>query len=249
MTRRTRVVLFAPVGVALLVILLTGVGGLPQVGQGRSAYGEFVAGHMVADRGTTDVVAPLTFDLRAFDTLGEEFVLFAAAAACALLLRGLRKPDEIDDEEQDQQMPALATPPLQGLTRLLVAPTIVLAAYVVSHGQVTPGGGFQGGVILAMVGLLLLSGGRIAVTRRALPVTGTEAVEAAGAGAFALLGIGGLVFAAAAFENFLGAGKAGDLLSGGTIPLANVAVGIEVAAGFVLIFVELFQQEPRGGGR
>jgi multicomponent Na+:H+ antiporter subunit B len=114
---------------------------------------------------------------------------------------------------------------------------------------VTPGGGFQGGVIVATVALLLLTAGRTVFSQRGAPTRTVEAIEAAGAGAFALLGIGGLVFAAAAFENFLGPGKAGDLLSGGTIPLANVAVGIEVAAGFTLIFIELFQRDGGGDSR
>jgi multicomponent Na+:H+ antiporter subunit B len=248
MTRRARTALFVPVGLALLAGLMAGTSGLPDVGQATSDYGAYVAHHLVHERGTTNVVAPLTFDLRAFDTLGEEFVLFAAAAACALLLRGTRGRPAPEDPDRPQDVPAIATPPLRLISRLLVAPTVVLGAYVVAHGTVTPGGGFQGGVILAAVALLLIAGGRAGLLRRGAPPSRVEAVEALGAGAFALLGVGGLVFATATFEDFLGNGTAGDLVSGGTILLANVAVGIEVMAGFALIFAELFEHAVQDDG-
>lgn len=248
MSRRTRTALFIPVGLVLLAGLAAGMADLPDVGHATSDYAAWVSNHVVKARATTNVVSALTFDLRAFDTLGEEFILFAAAAACALLLRGVREKDRPDDPEGTADVPSIATPPLRMLSRVLVAPAIVLGAVVVSHGTVTPGGGFQGGVILAAVALLLLAGGRAGVLRRGAPPSLIERVEAFGAAAFTLLGIGGLVFATAAFENFLGTGTTGDLVSGGFIPLANVAVGMEVMAGFTLIFVELFEHAAEDDG-
>jgi multicomponent Na+:H+ antiporter subunit B len=234
-SRRTRGLLALPVAGAAFAGLLVACLGLPDVGSGTSAYGRFVAENMVSRRGTTDVVAPITFDLRAFDTLGEEFILFAAAAACALLLRSR----EVGDAPGALHAPAIEFAGMRALTLRLLAPTLVVAAYIIAHGHVTPGGGFQGGVIAATASLLALVAGIGAIGRR---VDVAEVFEALGAGAFALLGVGGLVFATAAYANFLGPGTPGDLFSGGIIPLANVAVGIEVAAAFTLIFVELLDQ-------
>jgi multicomponent Na+:H+ antiporter subunit B len=56
------------------------------------------------------------------------------------------------------------------------------------------------------------------------------------------------VFAAAAMANFLPIGTQGSLLSGGTIPVLNVAVGVEVASGVTLILTELLDQALLGGG-
>jgi multicomponent Na+:H+ antiporter subunit B len=236
-SRRGRGLLFLPIGGLALAGLIAACTGLPDAGWGASAYGRFVADQMVDRRGTTDVVSAVTFDLRAFDTLGEEFILFAAAAACALILRVQAGADP--DTRRERHAPAIAFAGMHALAAWLVAPTVVLAAYIISHGHITPGGGFQGGVIAASASLLVFAAGRGAITRS---VPALEVTEALGAGAFALLGVGGLVFATAAFANFLGPGTPGDLLSGGTIPLANIAVGIEVAAAFTLIFVELFEQ-------
>jgi multicomponent Na+:H+ antiporter subunit B len=50
------------------------------------------------------------------------------------------------------------------------------------------------------------------------------------------------VFGAAFFENFLGKGTPGELLSAGTIPLSNAAVGLAVTGGFVFMLSEFLQQ-------
>ena len=239
MSARTRGLLFVPIGAALLAGLIAACTGLPDFGHGGSAFGAWVLEHAGTVRATTDVVAPVTFDLRALDTLGEEFILFAAASACVLLLRRVRPRDE---EARLDDVTTLEAAPIRALGAGLVAPLVVLGAYVISHGHVTPGGGFQGGVIVAALTLLIFATGRVRAARRSHPVPVLEGLEAFGAGAFALIGIGGLVFAAAAFQNFLGKGVSGDLVSGGTIPLLNVAVGIEVAAAFTLITVALLDQ-------
>ncbi len=53
----------------------------------------------IPERQTTAVVSAINFDYRGFDTLGEEFILFAAVIGVASLLRGLRgerhgRPDD-----------------------------------------------------------------------------------------------------------------------------------------------------------
>jgi multicomponent Na+:H+ antiporter subunit B len=246
MSRRTRGLLTVPLGAAILAGLIAAAAGLPSFGHGTSAYGAWVARQMVPARGTTDVVAPVVFDVRALDTLGEELILFSAAAACVLFLRTL-VPAERDRGRRLRDLPAIDVAPVRALARLLLPATVVLGAYIVAHGQISPGGGFQGGVVLAALALLAVAAGRAAGVRHQRTTSAVEVAEAFGAGAFVLLGIGGLVFATAAFENFLGKGSPGELISGGTIPLANIAVGIEVTAAFALIFVELLQSGAEGG--
>jgi multicomponent Na+:H+ antiporter subunit B len=69
-----------------------------------------------------------------------------------------------------------------------------------------------------------------------------ETAKAAGAGAFVLIGLAGLVFAGSFLQNFLPLGTPGNLVSAGTIPLLSVAVGIEVSGGFVLLLSEFLTQ-------
>ena len=72
-------------------------------------------------------------------------------------------------------------------------------------------------------------------TRPVEPIAPLELTDAVGAIGFALIGGGGLVFGLAALHNFLGYGISGSLFSGGVIPLANTAVGLEVAGAVGLL--------------
>ena len=67
--------------------MLWGFAGLPDFGDYRGPYGEILNRVAVPERSTTDVVTAVNFDYRGFDTLGEEFILFAAVIGVASILR------------------------------------------------------------------------------------------------------------------------------------------------------------------
>ena len=90
MSERVRLGVFAAGLAGLLGLLLWGLAGLPDFGDYRGAYGEILDRVAVPERSTTDVVTAVNFDYRAFDTLGEEFILFAAVIGVASILRTLR---------------------------------------------------------------------------------------------------------------------------------------------------------------
>jgi multicomponent Na+:H+ antiporter subunit B len=69
-----------------------------------------------------------------------------------------------------------------------------------------------------------------------------EIAESAGAGGFVVIGLAGLVAGGVALENVLGLGTTGMLVSGGTIPLGNVVVGLEVAGATALVLSEFLDQ-------
>ena len=69
-----------------------------------------------------------------------------------------------------------------------------------------------------------------------------ELAEGVGAAGFALIGAAGLVAGEVFFENVLGKGTPGELLSAGTIPLSNTAVGLAVTGGFVFMLSEFLEQ-------
>jgi multicomponent Na+:H+ antiporter subunit B len=96
--------------------------------------------------------------------------------------------------------------------------------------------------VLSSAFLLAYATGHFVSSSRVEPVSLVEVGEAAGAGAYVLVALGGLVFSGAAMANFLPLGTTGELLSGGTIPVLNVAVGIEVCGAIVLILTELLDQ-------
>ncbi len=115
--------------------------------------------------------------------------------------------------------------------------------YIVIFGHLTPGGGFAGGIILASSYILLmLAFGREFVEENlSLPLA--SKLDSAGAFGFALIAVLGLVFGGCFFANFLYQkylpGEAFQLVSAGTIPLSNIAIGLKVGASLFLIILTL----------
>jgi multicomponent Na+:H+ antiporter subunit B len=155
-------------------------------------------------------------------------------------LRGEREERARDDGRGRRVRDSSAAVTLVG--RSLVGPTVLIGLYVVVHGHQTPGGGFQGGVILATALLLVYLSGEYVTLRRVGPMPLIELAEALGTGALVLLGIAGMLFASAFLENFLPLGTTGELLSAGTIPAASTIVGLAVTGGFAMMVSEFLEQ-------
>jgi multicomponent Na+:H+ antiporter subunit B len=218
-----------------------GVTGVHAFGNYNFRYGAIVAKDAVPNRAATNSVVVTAFDYRAFDTLGEEFILFISVVGVVVLLRRLRGEEE-DENELDIQQEHRGSESVRWLGGALVAPVFVLGAYVVTHGALSPGGGFQGGVVLMSALASVFLGGEYVLIKRVRGVTSPlELLESIGAAAFAMLGFGGLIAGGAFFYNFINKGTAG-LLTGGFIPLANIFVGVEVACALLIISAELLYQ-------
>jgi multicomponent Na+:H+ antiporter subunit B len=242
-SRRARIALFALAGPGFTAVLVIGLLGLPAFGNYHGVYGLVVIGTELGERHATDLVTALNFDLRAFDTLGEEFILFASVTGVVLLLRQLRGEDEnARADDVGQHNFAGASEALRVLSIALVALLVAFGGYVIVHGTLTPGGGFQGGVVLGAGPVAALLAGRYLAVKAITPDPVLEAVDAIGAAGYALFGLGGLLFAGVYLKNFLPLGIPGHLLSGGFMPLNSIAVGIEVAGGFLLIWTEFLDQ-------
>lgn len=124
------------------------------------------------------------------------------------------------------------------ITRLTVGLILLYGIHIVSHGHISPGGGFAGGVIIALafIHLMLAYGKDVAL--RKMPKSITSLFENLGALMFlsiALLGFSGGFF----FLNFISKGKPFKLFSAGIIPLCNIAISLKVGAGLFAIFIAL----------
>jgi multicomponent Na+:H+ antiporter subunit B len=194
----------------------------------------------VGERHVTNLPTAVNFDYRAFDTLGEEFILFAAAVGMAVVLRFRREHESRASDRVEKLGHAIDASRVVGLA--FIGPLLLLGFYIVAHGHLTPGGGFQGGVILATGLLLVYLAGGYATMRRVEPWTLIEVTKSVGAAGYAIIGVAGLIGAGAFFANVVPLGPVGVLQSGGIIPLGNLAVSLEVSAAFVLVFSELLEQ-------
>jgi multicomponent Na+:H+ antiporter subunit B len=242
-SRRLRLVMFLIGAAGLGVVLVLGLSGLPAFGDYKGVYGQVIDGVGVSLRHATDLVTALNFDIRAFDTLGEEFILFGSVLGVVLILRQLRDEHERPSQhESDEHTFGGASAALRALSLILIPSLIALGVYIVVHGQITPGGGFQGGVILAAGPLAIFLAGRYIRMRALAPETLEEIADAAGAAGYALVGLGGLIFAGIFFKNFLPFGISGHLLSAGQIDVASAAVGLEVSGAFLVAWSEFLDQ-------
>ena len=243
MSRRARLILGIGSLAGLAVLAVWAVAGLPDFGHPRGPYADLAPRIMLNERHVTNTVTGVTFDLRGFDTLGEELILFVAALGATVLLRAQRteRAAEAAAAAEERQGPETSEA-LRGLGAVLVGPMLLLGAYIVVHGALTPGGGFQGGVILAGALLLVYAAGQVAAVQRVRPVSLVEVADAVGAAAYVLVALAGLVFGVAAMDNVLPLGTSGSLLSGGTVPVLSVAVGVEVTAAVTLILSEFVDQ-------
>ena len=236
MSARLRLSLFLVAGSGLAALLGWGVAGLPAFGDYHGPYGLVLNQVALGERHTTNVVAAVVFDYRGFDTLGEELMLFASVVAVALILREAREAEAkrvVDPQRSDA---------VRAVGLAAAALVVLLGLFVVAFGYLTPGGGFQGGVVVALGLLLVYLAADHRSYRRLTPSHVVDVFEGGGAAAFVALALGSLAGGLAFQENFLPLGKIGLLTSGGSIPLLNWATGIEVTAAFVLLFGEFLEE-------
>ena len=141
-----------------LILVLVGLG-LPRFGDPNAPAATHVSDHYIEhayhDAHTPNIVTVMIADYRSFDTLGETVVVFAAGIACFLLLRRGRREEATGIiHRKDSVIVDVAT-------RAMVPVIQIFALYVIFHGHYSPGGGFQGGALLA--GSVLLQ--RVALGR------------------------------------------------------------------------------------
>jgi multicomponent Na+:H+ antiporter subunit B len=239
MSRQARCVLALVALAALGATLVVAVADLEPFGHYPGPYGDVLARVVPGERHTGQLVAATVIDYRGFDTVGEELILFTAACGCVALLRRRRRERGAEAPADARPVPTVAARALGGA---LVGPVLVLAAYVVLHGHLTPGGGFSGGVIGAGGLVLAYVAEQHVRLRRVASIGMLETVEAIGAGGFVAIAVGGLIAVGATLQNFLALGTQGMLLSAGTIPVGNVAIGIEVAGAVALVVAEFLEQ-------
>ncbi len=128
------------------------------------------------------------------------------------------------------------------ITRLTVGLILLFGIYIILHGHVSPGGGFAGGVIVALsfVHLMLAFGKDVAISKVSKNLASSlESIAALMFLSIALLGFLGGSF----FLNILPKGVPFNLFSAGIIPLCNIAIGIKVGVGLFAIFLTLVIME------
>jgi multicomponent Na+:H+ antiporter subunit B len=236
MSRRIRVLVLGPALLGLGALFAWAIAGLPAFGEYRGPYGFVLNRVVVPLRHTTNVVMGTTFDVRGIDTMGEEFILFAAILGVALLLR-----DETRSRQVERRTQRLPNDAVRLLGVLMLGVGLLTGLWLMAFGYITPGGGFQGGVLFAGAVLLLYVVGSHRDYHPFRDEHVLDLLEAIGAGGYVVVGLAALVSGAAFLTNLFGVGTAGTLRSGGSIALLNWASAIAVTCAVLLLFAEFLE--------
>jgi len=226
MIKRLFIVLLLAVTVYLLypLAVLT-----PQQTLGAAAT--HVTENGVSELGAANLVTSVIVSYRGLDTLGEVTVLFLATAGVGFVLFRRR-----EEKAVKSTTPRAASEFLQTGALLLWPLIVLLGLYVILHGHLSPGGGFQGGVILASAFLLVM----LAFPGAALPDSLRHAMESLSGLAYVGIGLAGLLLGDYFLDTrILPMGAVGQLISAGAIPLISVAIGLKVGAEMVTILGHL----------
>mgnify|MGYP003705828485 FL=1 len=127
--------------------------GDPQSPASQSPVSSHFINNTGVDTEVPNMVTAVLADYRGFDTMFETVVVFIAGIAVLAILkgsggrrRGARRTYEVEAE------PDLI---VTNTVRLVVPVIQLFAFYVLAHGHVSPGGGFQGGVVMGASFILI----------------------------------------------------------------------------------------------
>ncbi len=243
MSGRARMILLGLAALTILPGFWRVAQSLPAFGTAASPYGEAINRLGPELRHVANMVSAVNFDFRGFDTLGEEYMLLCAVAGTVLLLRGARGEDRAGHAGR------VAGRPHEGrsdaivlMSRIFGIFTLIFGAYVALHATATPGGGFQGGVIVATGLLMLYLGEGYERWRKLIRPPVLDVCEGGGALLMVAGGLLPVTMGRPFLENVLPFGTIKDMLSGGLMLVENAGVALAVAGGFTVLMVEFLEE-------
>ena len=139
-------------GVICVGFLMDGL--LPTIGDTHSPANSYLSTYYITnalhDTEAPNMVTAVLADYRGFDTLFETCVMFLAGVTTLMVLSSKRKVKKNERKEDDLRHVSFSGVVLDIGFRILVPVIIIYAFYVLSHGEVSLGGGFQAGALLAI---------------------------------------------------------------------------------------------------
>jgi multicomponent Na+:H+ antiporter subunit B len=174
-----------------------------------------------AEVGAANLVTAVVVAYRGFDTLGEVTILFLTASIIGFFLK-LSKKDEERVIVHHGTSELLIT-----ASQILIPIIFLFGVYVFMNGHLTPGGGFQGGAIIASGVVLSI----MANPNREINHHAILWIESISGISFIIIGVLGIAIAGGFLDmRIFGLGKFGDLFSAGAIPVIYSFIGLKVGA-------------------
>ncbi len=237
---------FATIAVAITgSILLYGVSDFPAFGDPHSPANAGVPGsesvslyfieESYKDTKVPNIVTSVLADYRGYDTMFETVVIFAAGMAIFAILRVVGNKEETAAKaaEEDSFTNGDHNRIIVGTTVRIVVPVIQLfALYVVAHGHHSPGGGFQGGVILGASFIIIALAENLNAALRRLSELNYVRLAAIGIFIYAAFGIMAQVLG----SNFLDYGALQPIFmtDGPEMARSHSMLGVEIGVAFTV---------------
>ena len=231
--------LTAVILVIFAVLIINAIDHIPSPGE-RKTFSEAtnsITAMGETETGARNLVTAVLFDYRSFDTLGETTVIYAAVAGVVMMFTTGKKLKLSFDELSFIAKQSIG---------LVIAFIFLVGFYTILHGHLTPGGGFQGGVVWASSMILTAIVYGIAFERNIISPSFKVVLESLGALSLISIPAIGLLLGKPYFTNLAAGfprGEFGEIFSAGFIPLLNIAVGIKIGAGLAMIFYSMAKEE------
>ncbi len=214
--------LFMMLALALMAVLFYDIAGNYSERSELTGISEHYATQGAEELGAANLVASVVITYRGLDTLGEVTVLFISAAGASLLLRRRRS-----SAEKKSRLYAESSEIVQTTLSILFPIIMLFGVYIFINGHLTPGGGFQGGAVVASALLFFI----LARPNDSLSHALLMKVESLSGFTYVMLGLLGVFLAGGFLDNrVLPLGDFGSLFSAGLIPLINVLIGLKVGS-------------------
>ena len=265
--KKTGIIIFIIMG----ALLFYGILDFPEWGDpsspAASHLSPYFIEHSLADTSVPNMVTAVLADYRGVDTLFETIVIFAAGLVCMFLLRNfeIKSPSSriyrhiptgitlrveksrkvVKDSPHFEQIDSVWIPYdliVRTTCRMIIPFIQLFALYVIAHGHHSPGGGFQGGVVLGASFVLFAVGFNLRQALRQISEKTTILFCALGAMIYAGTGVLCMAFQ----SNFLDYSALAAMLKTDPVTarshgilIIEIGVGIAVMATMVLLYQNL----------
>ncbi len=200
----------------------------------NGSLGQYYAQNGAKEVGAANLVTAVVVTYRGFDTLGEVTILFLSASIIGFMLK-------LTGRDRKKRKSLSPTSELLETGSKILFPLIILfGIYVFINGHLTPGGGFQGGAIIASaIALLILGNPNIEINHKLIGM-----IESISGLSYVIIGIVGIIIAGGFLDNrILDLGKFGTLISAGAIPIIYIFLGLKVGTELTGIIASLQENQ------
>ncbi len=191
--------------------------------------------HAKDEVGAANMVTAVIVTYRGLDTLGEVTILFLTAAIIGFFLKV-----EVNEKHSRREILHPSSEILLTASKVLMPMIFLVGAYIFINGHLTPGGGFQGGAVIASGFALMIMSNPFSKIRHGL----IEFIESISGLSFIIIGVFGIFLANGFLDNrILPLGEFGQLISAGAVPLIYIFVGMKVGSELTNILAKLLETQ------